>query len=77
MKVLSLAAALTVAVWSCAVAAADSDVDDVPRKGATEEVVVMARRLDTAQAAVEPSLGVSTYSISNEAVENRPRVAVM
>ena len=35
-------------------------------------MVVTAERLDTARAAVEPSLGASTYTISNETVENRP-----
>ena len=63
---------LVVAVWPVAVGAASGDDDEAPRAGAVEAVVVTAHRLDTARAAIEPSLGASTYSISNEAVENRP-----
>ncbi|HEV2364026.1 MAG TPA: TonB-dependent receptor [Caulobacteraceae bacterium] len=36
------------------------------------EIVVTARRLDTARAAIEPSLGASTYALSNDTVETRP-----
>lgn len=34
--------------------------------------MVTARRLDTARATVDPSLGASTYTLTNDAVENRP-----
>lgn len=50
----------------------DDDDDDVRPSGAPAEVVVMARRLDAARASVEPGLGASTYSISNDTFENRP-----
>lgn len=49
----------------------DADHDDEERRPLTE-IVVTAQRLDTARAKIEPSLGASTYTLSNEAVENRP-----
>jgi outer membrane receptor for ferrienterochelin and colicin len=52
--------------------AKDDDDDDVRPSGASADIVVTARRLDTARASVEPSLGASTYSISNDTFENRP-----
>ena len=51
---------------------ADDDDDDVRPSGASAEIVVTARRLDTARASVEPSLGAATDSISNDTFENRP-----
>ena len=50
----------------------DDDTDDGQTKQPVAEIVVTAQRLDTARAKVEPSLGASTYTLSNEAVENRP-----
>jgi len=50
----------------------DDDDDEMRPSGASAEVVVTARRLDAARASVEPSLGASTYSISNNTFENRP-----
>jgi hypothetical protein len=38
----------------------------------TTEIVITARRLDAARANVDPALGTSTYSLSNDAVEARP-----
>ncbi|MBV9930841.1 MAG: TonB-dependent receptor [Alphaproteobacteria bacterium] len=35
-------------------------------------ITVTARRLDVARESVEPSLGAATYTLTNEAVENRP-----
>src|SRR5262249_43186490 len=52
-------------------AAAEPDDDDRAAAPVTE-LVVTARRLDIARAAVEPSLGASSYAISNDVVENRP-----
>ena len=52
--------------------APNSDDDDDKKPVAVTEVVVTARRLDTARAAVEPSVGASTYTITNDTVENRP-----
>jgi hypothetical protein len=46
--------------------------DDDDRTRPETEFVVTARRLDEARAAVEPSLGASTYTLSSEAVEGRP-----
>ena len=54
-------------------ARADPDDDDEakPAKAATE-IVVTARRLDVARASVEADLGASTYTLTNEVIENRP-----
>ncbi|MEA3003257.1 MAG: hypothetical protein QOH81_2045 [Sphingomonadales bacterium] len=49
----------------------DADDDDERAKPETE-LVVTARRLDVARERVEPSLGASTYTLTNDAVENRP-----
>jgi outer membrane receptor protein involved in Fe transport len=49
----------------------DDDDDDEKRPPLTE-IVVTSSRLDIARANVEPSLGASTYTLSNEAVESRP-----
>lgn len=49
----------------------DDDGDDGPAKPVTE-LIITARRLDAARANVNPTLGASTYSLSNEAVESRP-----
>jgi len=48
----------------------DDDGEEV--KQPVTEIVVTARRLDEARASVEPSLGALIYSLSNDAVENRP-----
>ncbi len=48
----------------------DDDDDDGPTP--VGEIVVTARRLDEARAAIEPSLGASTYTLTNDAVEHRP-----
>jgi outer membrane cobalamin receptor len=48
------------------------DDDDQEAKQPVTEVVVTARRLDEVRASVELSLGASTYSLSNDAVESRP-----
>lgn len=48
----------------------DDDDDDGPAP--VGEIVVTARKLDEARAAIEPSLGASTYTLTNDAVENRP-----
>jgi outer membrane cobalamin receptor len=50
--------------------AAEDDDDEKP--GVITEIVVTASRLDIARAKLEPSLGASTYTLSNEAVESRP-----
>lgn len=50
----------------------DDDDDDARPSAAPAEIVITGRRLDTAREAVEPSLGASTYALSNEAVEVRP-----
>ncbi|MDB5691343.1 MAG: hypothetical protein JWO81_406 [Alphaproteobacteria bacterium] len=49
----------------------DADDDDERAKPETE-ITITARRLDVARERVEPSLGASTYTLTNDAVENRP-----
>ena len=52
------------------------DADDADGDGAAQQqqsaIVVTAHRLDVARANVEPDLGASTYTLTNDAVENRP-----
>lgn len=55
-----------------ALAAQPPDDDDDERVRPETEVVITARRLDVARETIEPSLGASTYSLTNDAVENRP-----
>ncbi|MBV1687946.1 TonB-dependent receptor [Novosphingobium sp. G106] len=50
----------------------DDDDDDVRPSSAPAEIVITARRLDAARADIEPDLGASTFSLSNEAIERRP-----
>jgi hypothetical protein len=54
-----------------ALAQGDTDEDDGPAKPVTE-ITITARRLDAALANIEPGLGASTYSLTNDAVESRP-----
>lgn len=46
--------------------------DDEERGGPDNAITVTARRLDAARATIEPSLGASTYTLTNDAIENRP-----
>lgn len=48
----------------------DDDDDEGPV--ATGEIVVTARQLDAARASVNPSLGASTYMLTNDVLERRP-----
>jgi outer membrane receptor protein involved in Fe transport len=50
----------------------EPDGDDEEGTRPLTEIVVTAQRLDVARAKIEPSLGASTYTLSNEAVEHRP-----
>jgi outer membrane receptor protein involved in Fe transport len=50
----------------------DGDDDDDDVRKPVDIVVVTAQRLDDARAGIEPGIGASSYSISNETVENRP-----
>lgn len=50
---------------------ADND-DDQERQAPDTEIVVTGQRLDSARAKIEPSLGASTYTLTNDAIENRP-----
>ena len=54
-----------------AMAQPDPDGDDGPGRPPTE-ITVTARRLDAAQENIDPALGASTYSLSNDTVESRP-----
>ena len=47
-------------------------VDDDEQKAPATEIVVTGQRLDAARARIEPSLGASTYTLTNDAIENRP-----
>ena len=49
---------------------ADDDGDDGPAP--VGDIVVQAARLDKARAAVDPALGASTYTLTNDAIEKRP-----
>ena len=73
MKTLILIAVpiAALAVATPALAQQDPDGDDGPGKPVTE-VTITARRLDAARANIEPSLGASTYALTNDAVESRP-----
>jgi outer membrane cobalamin receptor len=57
---------------SPAAAAPPPDDDDEERTKPETDIIVTARRLDIARANVEPSLGASTYTLTNEALQNRP-----
>jgi outer membrane receptor protein involved in Fe transport len=46
---------------------------DVPAGASQEEIVVTAKRLDTARDAIAPSLGASDYVIDRKALENTPQ----
>jgi outer membrane receptor protein involved in Fe transport len=65
-----------IAVSAARAAEPDGDDDDddarAAKPGAVSELVVTARRLDVARATIEPSLGASTYTLSEEVIENRP-----
>lgn len=46
--------------------------DDQERRAPLTDIVVTAQRLDAARARVEPALGASTYTLTNDTIENRP-----
>ena len=50
---------------------ADPD-DEAESRAPSTEIVVTGQRLDAARAKVEPSLGASTYTLTNDTIENRP-----
>lgn len=52
--------------------AADADDEDRDKPAAQSDIVVTAQRLDTARTRIEPDLGASTYTLTNDAIENRP-----
>lgn len=49
-----------------------ADADEQDQHAPETEIVVTGQRLDSARAKIEPSLGASTYTLSNDAIENRP-----
>jgi outer membrane cobalamin receptor len=57
---------------SPAAAAPPPDDDDEERAKPETDIIVTARRLDVARANVEPSLGASSYTLTNDTLENRP-----
>ncbi len=62
------AAILMLAAWVPATARADDDDNAAP----VTQVTVTSQRLDVARAAIQPGLGASTYTITNDTVESRP-----
>ena len=54
-------------------ALAQTQAASTPREQAQEEIVVTAKRLDTARDAISPSLGASDYVIDRKAIENTPQ----
>lgn len=64
--------AMLFALPSAAWADPDDKADEAKQAKPDAEIVVTARRLDVARANVEPHLGASTYTLTNDAVENRP-----
>lgn len=46
--------------------------DDDEHGAPATEIVITGQRLDAARAKVEPSFGASTYTITNDTIENRP-----
>jgi outer membrane receptor protein involved in Fe transport len=58
---------------SSAVFAQPAAAPDVPAGASQEEIVVTAKRLDTARDAIAPSLGASDYIIGRSAIENQPQ----
>lgn len=50
----------------------DEDQDEKGQSGPESPIVVSARKLDSARTEVEAGLGASVYSLTNEAIENRP-----
>ncbi len=65
---LSLLIGMTASVTSAAFAQAPASSDATP-----EEIVITAKRLDTARDAIAPSLGASDYVIDRKAIENTPQ----
>jgi outer membrane receptor protein involved in Fe transport len=53
---------------------ADTPAADTPTAGGADvaEIVVTARRLDQARASIQPQIGASVYSISNDAIKAMP-----
>jgi outer membrane receptor protein involved in Fe transport len=45
---------------------------DVPAGAAQEEIVVTAKRLDTARINIEPQIGASTYTITQQTIDAQP-----
>lgn len=53
--------------------APDADDDkDRDKPAVQSDIVVTAQRLDAARTRIEPDLGASTYTLTNDAIENRP-----
>ena len=69
---LALLAAVAPLAWAPLVWVPQAAIADDDGARPETEFVVTARRLDEARAAIEPSLGASTYTLSSEAVEGRP-----
>ena len=70
---LSLAMGPIISIIGASLAAGAFAQSASPSSDATEEIVVTAKRLDTARDAIAPSLGASDYVIDRKAIENTPQ----
>ena len=71
MRLLPIAAFLStslLALTASTVTAQAADSNDTP----APEIVVTATRLDTARESIKPALGASTYTLTNQAIQNLP-----
>src|SRR5581483_7888621 len=71
---LAAAAPMVLALGAAPAALADDPTQQgAGNAGSTStEVVVTAQRLDAARAAIQPSIGASTYSLSSQAIQTLP-----
>lgn len=63
---------LLLAALTAPASAAAPDADDEEQAAPQTEIVVTGRALDAARARIEPALGASTYTLTNDTIENRP-----
>ena len=51
----------------------DDDDEDESRVQPDSAIIVTARKLDAARTRIDAALGATVYSLTNEAIENRPQ----
>ncbi|MGC1301637.1 MAG: TonB-dependent receptor [Caulobacteraceae bacterium] len=71
LKIGLLATGSALALFGLALSA-HAQTADGPPKDSVSEVVVTAQRLNEARQAIEPSLGASTYTVTNAAIQAQP-----